>query len=483
MKKYFFVFLFFALSGIVYCLLIRKSVSQRANPHFVSIRDNKFSLNGKMFYPVSVNYLVGFQSDKSGIWLCPSVDYRVDSKIQYQTKEEGLRHLKADMDLIREMGFNAIRLVGTDISVDKQTGIRSLSVRKTINVDTSFSLTQELNYDQYFNALEEAFGIIGRAGLKIVLLNSVFPENKGTEEHLRRLTSRFSTDSTLMAYDLFNEPLYFDSIPRSKEDVYKNVKAWKKIVADNAPDQLCTIGLEGVREVFEWDPNMLDVDFLSFHPYEYEPEQVRNEVYWYGKYVKTPWIIGETALPADNDSVSYDVQKEFARKTLKQVYDCGAIGYTWWQYKDVNWQLFHPSFLGIMNRKGEIKPVAEAFQKFDPTAKKDSCICLKNYYNYSMHKNFRLVGHLMDADNKPIEGGVILAWNQWWSHSYHTITKADGSFELLSDFPLYHWMASATLYTMVRGDILPDTANRKIGGIPTLDIGELKVDRLKFINR
>jgi hypothetical protein len=133
----------------------------------------------------------------------------------------------------------------------------------------------------------------------------------------------------------------------------------------------------GVPEVFAWDPNILDVDFISFHPYEYQPEQVRNELRWYGEHVDKPWIIGETSLPADNDSVPYTDQLEFARKTLAQARACGAVGYTWWQFQDVGWGRFHSDYMGVLDRTGEtrvadglpvvhgtVKPVAEAFREF-----------------------------------------------------------------------------------------------------------------------
>jgi hypothetical protein len=297
-----------------------------------------------------------------------------------------------------------------------------------------------------------------------------------------------------MAYDLFNEPLYFDKPERDKKEVYEITRRWKKLCKRNSPRQLITIGLAGIREVHAWDPMTVNADFISFHPYEHEPEQVRNEIYWYSKYVKKPWLIGETAIPADDDSVPYREQKEFANKTLKQALNCGAWGYSWWQYKDVRWQKFHSSYMGVINRNGQTKAgtddlivngtpkmVAEVFKKFDPNARKDSCICLDNYFNYSQHHACRIIGRLLDKKNKPIEGGIILAWNQWWSSSYHTITKPDGSFELLGDFPFYHWIASANAYSIVRGDVLPDTARKYPDGIPTMDIGTLKIEKLSFV--
>ena len=492
MKKYLIIFLLFSAASIIYL-----SFPFELKKNFISIKDNKFNLNSKDFYPLTLNYIVSMQIDRNGICPCPYIGYNPDTKYLYTTKDSSLMQLKAQMDLIKEMGFNSVRLVGIgETRIDeKKAGELSIVARIENERDTVIVLSQNDNYIKYFNALDELFDVVNKAGLKTIFLTRMSMEYKTTEDHLRRLAAYFKNDTSIMAYDLFNEPLYFDTPERNKRDVFKIVKRWNKIQKMYAPNQLTTIGLEGIREVFEWDPNMLDVDFISYHPYQYEPEQVRNEIYWYGNFTKKPWIIGETAIPADGDSVSYEAQKIFANKTLKQAYNCGASGYSWWQYKDVEWQVFHASFMGVINRKGEMKttkenivvegtqkPITEEFKKFNPAAKKESCLCLPNYYNYSQHNKFRLKGYLADDNNDPIEGGVILAWNQYWSHSYHTITKGDGSFELLSDYPFYHWMASASMYTMVRGDISPDTAKVHTDKIPTINIGKLEIEKLPFID-
>ncbi|MBI5218441.1 MAG: cellulase family glycosylhydrolase [Bacteroidia bacterium] len=498
MKKYLIVFLLFSGSAILYLsdpFSSKEITVSTSKEHFVSLKNNKFILNGKDFYPVTVNYIVSLQADKKDFWPCPYKGYNKDSNFKYKTKDSCLMQLQADMELIKELGFNTVRLVGVEPLVDKsKAGLITISALTGEGSNTYILLTNDENYKKYFDALDELFNAVNKAGLKVIFLIHFVPEYKTVEDHFIKLATRFNHDTTIMAYDFFNEPLYFDSLERKKEDVYYIVKRWNKIMKKYAPNQLSTIGLSGIREVFEWDPNILDVDFLSIHPYEYEPEQVRNELYWYGKYIKKSWMIGETSIPADNDSVKYDTQKEFAQKTLEQVYNCGGIGYSWWQYKDVGWFSFHANFMGVLNSKGETttanghkvhgtpKPVADAFKNYKHGEKGD-CKCFDNYYNYSQHKNksCRIIGRLVDDNDKPIDGGVIIAWNQWWSGSYHTVSKPDGSFELLGDFQFYHWMASASLYTMVRDDITPDKMKKSNGNIPTVNIGKLKLKRLTFI--
>lgn len=465
--------------------------------HFVSLKGKEFILDEKRFFPMALNYILSLQTDKDKIWVAPYSGYYAPGnfKHRFTTKDSSLMNLKADMDLIKEMGFNTVRFVGIDIVLDEKTGGQSIGANYVNDSNIYFKLDNDKDYERYFSALEDLFRVVDKAGLKVIFLNKVLPDVRSTEDHLLKMAARFKDEPALMAYDFFNEPLYFDSPERNKKDVFETVNRWGKIVKMYAPHQLSTIGLEGIREVFEWDPNMLGVDFVSLHPYEYEPEQVRNEIYWYGKYIEKPWIIGETAIPADNDSVSYGEQVKFARKTLEQSYNCGASGYSWWQYKDVEWQAFHANFMGIVNMKGETrtkspnisitgtpKPIVKEFQQFNTAKPKGDCVFLPNYYNYSNHKDCRIKGMLTDTDGSRIVGGVILAWNQWWSHSYHTITKEDGTFEVLGDFQFYHWMVSATKHSMVRGDVLPDTAHKENGGIPTMNLGTIKLEKLPFIN-
>ncbi len=481
-------------SFLIFFLIIIFFISceKQKNINFVSIKDGHFRLHDAPFYPVALNYGVWMEANQKELWACPDFCYSDDPNSAYLPKDSCILKLKAEMELIREMGFNTVRIVGIgeEEVEDKKTGELSVRARVGFHRDTTIMLFGKTSYTKYCEALAGLFKVINEAGLKAILLIRSSPETQTTEEHFKKLGAYFKNDSTILAYDFFNEPLYFDSIERTKEDVAAISRHWKKMARKYAPNQLLTIGLEGIREVFKWDPNILDVDFLSLHPYEYEPEQVRNEIYWYGKYISVPWILGETGLAADDSVVSYNEQRMFAKKTVKQVVNCGGVGYSWWQYMDIDLAEFQKNYLGVLSRSGEtktlngyivkgaVKPVVNEFKSFRPEPVKDSCICLSNYYNYSQHKKFRLKGYLMDENNKPIEGGVILGWNQWWSSSFHTVSKQDGSFELLGSFPFYHWMASATRYSMVRAEILPDTAKVIQDKIPTVNLGRLKVQKL-----
>lgn len=128
---------------------------------------------------------------------------------------------------------------------------------------------------------------------------------------------------------------------------------------------------------------------------------------------------------------------------------------------------------------GSPKPVAEVFRSFDPTdTTTGDCVCLENYFNYSQGRVSRLTGRLVGPDGRPIAQGVVLGWNEHWTSSHHTITKTDGTFELLGTFYFHHWMASASEWSMVRGDCEPNAFIRADDGMPSFYLGDLVLERL-----
>lgn len=484
MRKIYLTLFFVLLIGSVYLAHLKLAFTNS----LPKLNNNKFEIDGKPFTPIVLNYIVSWQTNGKDYWGSPTADY---GKL-YTNKQEAYKTLLSEFELIKELGFNTVRIVGIgEPNIDKELGTLSYRLKINETKDTLINLDNAIAYKNYFSSIDEVLNIASQSGLKVILLTKLSPNHVSSNNFLEKITTRFKNNKTILAFDLFNEPLYFDSPEKEKKEVRAIVKKWQQTVKTADNNRLTTIGLEGIREIFRWDPNILPVDFISYHPYEYEPEQVRNEIYWYGKYTKKPWIIGETAIPSNNDSITYIQQAQFAQKTIQQTFNCGGIGYSWWQYKDVEWGKYHANFMGVMNQIGQIKtnsgkivdgtpkPIVNEFKDFYIKANSDSCLCLPNYYNYSKNDAFRIIGIMIDKKNNPIEGGVVLGWNEDWTHSYHTITKKDGSFELLSSYPFYHWMASATEYRMIRGELNPDTATVQ-KKMPTINLGKLKIKKLYY---
>ncbi|HEX2616972.1 MAG TPA: cellulase family glycosylhydrolase [Flavobacteriales bacterium] len=472
-----------------------RSMEVRGTDGFIRLDSTGFKLNGKPFFPLAVNYIMGYRSDGQQLWCSASADYQPQRADHFCSKDSTLLHFRADMELIKEMGFNTVRFVGIDHDQgrDEKGHGDSLGVKANVRMDydTIMLFSDPRTHEPYFHALDEMLGIVEQVGLKAILLTWVIPDKPATAAFQAKLLDHLHTNTTILAFDLFNEPLYFDRPERPKHEAERIAKEWHALMRAHAPDHLLTIGYTGIREVFEFDPNIVDIDFVSFHPYEYEPDQVVNEIYWYSTYVKIPWIIGETAIPADNDSVPHEKQLAFARRTLERAFDCKAAGYSWWQYKDVAWNYFHADYMGVVTREGHtrtrsgldvpgtVKPVAQAIKEFDPTQARGPCTCEANYYNYSDGHLAKLTGRLVDADGKPIVGGVVLGWSRWWDRSYHTVTHEDGRFELRGDLYFHHWMVSAVGRTMERGECAPNEGRRGPDGIAAIDLGTITLPWLK----
>ena len=476
-------------------LLLASVVSSCSNDAeergFVVLGKDGFRIHGKPFFPMVVNYIASVRAVGDSLWIGPSPNY-ASFDPRSASRERHMAALRADMELIRELGFNTVRMVGFADQAFERDSLW-FTVHNSADRDTLIQLEKDGSYERYLQAVSDMLDAVRAAGLRAILLTQVRPYRTINDDHFARIADRFANDTVIMAYDLFNEPLYFDRPERPKEEAHGILRHWRDLFDTHAPNQLYTLGLTGIRETFEFDPNMLGVDFISYHPYEYEPDQVRNELRWYHNNVDVPWIIGETAIPADNDSVPYEAQRSFAEKTLLQSRACGALGYSWWQFQDVEWGTFHADHMGVLNRdgvtrtasgaevKGSVKPVAEAFKDFDPWADVGECLCLPNYLNYSSGKVCKVTGRLVDGDGNPINEGVILAWNEHWNTSHHTTSERDGRFELHAPFWLYHWMASGTRYSMDRGDCNPNGFRRGADGIPAYELGDIVLARLTFV--
>ena len=460
----------------------------------VDLEASGFTMHGSPFFPMVLNYEVSIRAVGDSIWVGAGVHYASFDPSAIPDRESCRRQLRADMTLIAELGFNTVRLVGFSHMEHARDSIW-LNAWSKRGGDTLIHLVDKGAYARYLSALDDMLAAVREAGLRAIMLTELRPDRPLTEDQFARIADHFVNDTVILAYDLFNEPLYFDRIERPKEEAFRILRHWRRVFDAHAPNQLYTLGLTGIRETFEFDPNMLGVDFISFHPYEYEPDQVRNELRWYHNNVDVPWIIGETAIPADDDSVPYTAQFEFAQRTLLQGRACGALGYSWWQYQDVRWGKFHSDLMGVLNREGTttttkeqlqvngtIKPVAKAFQQFDPWTDAGECVCLPNSLNYSEGRVCKITGRLVDVRGQPINEGTVLGWNEHWTASYHTITGPDGRFELRGPEWLYHWMASATRYSMDRGDSDPNGCRRGADGIPAYELGDIVLERLTFVD-
>src|ERR1700749_4143748 len=101
----------FSVYIISTCILILGfascSNSDKATSGFVYLDGKDFKLNGQDFYPVVLNYSSDLKADSNALWASPNIGY--EDKDAYNKKAGNLR-FKADMQMIKDLGFNTVRL-------------------------------------------------------------------------------------------------------------------------------------------------------------------------------------------------------------------------------------------------------------------------------------------------------------------------------------------------------------------------------------
>ena len=417
-----------------------------SNTDFIYLNGNHFEWRNEKFFPIMLNYIVSFRHINDEFLFSPHIDYEEIGVFESNTKEAIEEQLRGHFQLISEMGFNSIRLCFDRIGCNKKRYYYGAD-GKEFFVDA--------DYEKILNGLETLVNIAEEKGLRIMLLFRKPWEDKQLEDFTIKVLKRFKDNPTIFAYDLMNEPLYFNENQlKSKKEVIKTVTYWQKMMYEHAPYQLFTIGFSEPIEVFLWDPSLLPVDFVAFHTYH--PLRVKSEIYWYSTYVGKPWMIGETALPADNDSIPYEDQANFMREVYQYIADCGGAGLGWWDFQEASQGNLEALFTGILNHKGTtttqdgkytiigtVKPAAGEIQYFSEYIPKEK-VRPVNYFNNLGYNNFLIKGKIIDKQTKkPIEGAVIRGWTQWWNIAWNTYSDENGNFTLYSNEKYIHFAISA----------------------------------------
>ena len=410
---------------------------------FVTMSGKYFAIDGEQWFPIMLNYKAEIREVDGHLAVMPAPWYTGAS-------------MREHFDTISSWGFNAVRLC----------------------LDGDY---RGLDAAECIAATRRAVLQADSAGLRVMLLVHP-PLNRFWRNYTKGLMRALADLPALWAYDLMNEPLYFDPEPRrDKCDAAEIVCEWRRMVRQNAPHQLFTVATAEPIEVFEWDPSMLPVDFIEMHTYH--PLRVESEMWWYSHYCGKPWMVGETGLPADGDSVSYGDQFDFMFLTHRFAVINNACGYGWWEFQDCpDGFNFEAQYTGLRDRNGHAKPAAERFKRW---------ICLGvevdadylppvNYYNMLAYSNLAATGYVVDEVGAPIEGAVIRGWNEDWSVGVNTFSDSAGRFRLVSNDICTHFEISAPRYSKVKFErrlqypadmTLPDR-DREYQSIPVLGWGD-----------
>ncbi|HKK40559.1 MAG TPA: hypothetical protein VJ949_14155 [Cryomorphaceae bacterium] len=456
---------------------------------FIQLEESGFTLKGERFFPVMINYVADFRQIGDTSVLGVHYLYEKPEGYEYFSIDSVKLQRKEHLNLIKEMGFNTIRLC-----LDRvwQTGD---SIAYPAAGD--YLYLNEDN-DKIFSAIDDFVADATELNLKLMILIPPPVQNEVVKEYTISMLKHFNGNSTVFSYDFNNEPLYdreHSAIP--KAEVFNIVSEWKEWMETYAPLQFITIGYSEPIEVFSWDPSILPVDFLSFHTYN--PLRVPNEIYWYANYSGKPWMIGETALLADGDEIPYEWQADYMKDCFDRTVACGGIGFGWWGFQEVPLVDYAEEGTGLMTSDGTVytgdsllpitakfKPAVDKIKTLDADEVDANCERKANYFNMLGYSNYVLSGRLEDESGEPIEGGLIRGWNEYYSIGQNTFSDEEGNFKLYSNDRVFHVMISAPgkekkeYHEKIEYSALEEVALRE-EDLPNRDLEYQKIDYRNYL--
>ncbi len=454
--------------------------------NYISLDGKKFMDAEATFYPMVLNYSVDVirsEGDSNGLRITPRAEYHPefgDEKGQSLNPwplDSAVSHdiIQSHFTAIKDMGFNCIRLTGftaTDF-YDNGTGFHTWSMLDLSDTEHgNRNITKKL-----IPLLRTILSYAEREGLRVILLISAVEDQPENQLNLySKLAEGLAKVKTLMAYDLYNEPIYFDKGDYSKKETTEFVRNYNKAIKRFAPNHLTTIGLSHYKIVHEWDPALMDVDFHAFHVYPYgsinlsKLERYEAKLYWISRNIEKPWIFGETGLntakgcePLNWSWGSVEDQRKFMSYSLEEARSAGASGYGWWAFQDMK---FKPgvtegtcaaSCYGLVNQKpgnyfinsagdsilGGVKtPLDELplrdFVSNNPYPKSFGSYPMPNervYYNidYLPEKEF-FTGRVVDENGYGIVDAIVSLRNPISKAVYTTFSKSDGKFNIKTGY-------------------------------------------------
>ncbi|MBL7745952.1 MAG: cellulase family glycosylhydrolase, partial [Chitinophagaceae bacterium] len=403
----------------------------------VTLEGKQFKLNGANFYPMVMNYAVELTmpngSGSSGwpnSYLTPYVEYGVNNGpnggpgnyiFECTNSSQCEADLLTDWTYLSTLHFNTIKVAGFYPKFQFNGGSPNFffNIRETgsytwhylpIDLYTANDPGLDFVLDQYERLLQLA----DQAGVKLIFnmigQKSDFvqfpgPDNDEIEyynkflDHLAARVAGSMYSHTVLAFDLWNEPCYFDSSGnKTKEQACEIISQWYATVKTHGSTPLVTIGTCGSGDVWFYDPGVLKVDFHSLHVYpdfrDFEDRtdpviqqralsRMYDELYWFNKISPVPWIIGEVSFAASSNlPLTYPGnngahgtladQSAFIQLMLDATCNSGGSGFSWWWFQD-GWYFEnspHEAHWGMLERgyatgtTAAEKPLVNTFRNY-----------------------------------------------------------------------------------------------------------------------
>ncbi|HOZ29527.1 MAG TPA: T9SS type A sorting domain-containing protein [Bacteroidales bacterium] len=306
------------------------------------------------------------------------------------------KHLHAHFKLIKDMGFNSVRIMNASIQPrhdsDNKLAIKSLNwplptysdpipnATTTGNTCFNYENLNENGMDYLLFTMQTILDIADIYGLKVIWVlgtesryfdgekkyNSLLnytndPIHEAYSQALMSIGYEFRSHPALFAYELFHENESFidsempDGMHVNQVSLANSVFATNDVIQKMDPNHYTTVGMFDVNQFFKLGVKpFYYTDFLNFHFYERDPYEFFNvlpegsslnrQLYYLNRTVEYPWMIGENGTETNIDymheqlenifSVDETMQREVTQNILNYSDICGSIGYTYWQFSN-----------------------------------------------------------------------------------------------------------------------------------------------------
>ena len=444
------------------CLFaIFKSKGQPYQPEFanyITISNGEFKDGSNVFKPLCINYLVDYDYyiDSAKYYIAPHFCYSNVYRDHKQTKindNSAVSHWGYGDNGKNEMDSAKIKL-NRDLKKIDSLGFNVVRLRPSISWRNNILHIPTGSYTEYFRLTDSLIAKCTALGLRVIM---VLSDDTNTYKqfdqyciYLDSVTSHYSNNKTVMAYVVYMEPSYkWKNAKENDKIMISNwSRKWYYLIKKNAPNQLISYGLDGIKNILFWDPAALTYDFLSMHfyygsSYSFISTSAVNSYFkWMNDNVNDLWVLGETGFSGTNSDICiYNIHSEtgtendqfiYADNTMQKALECGCKGYSWWQYQDVKWNSCLQNYFGLITYypvEG-LKKVHSLFPTYKFRIAENPCNRPDSYYNIPDYPSSNFSGMVQDQNSDPISDALVIAWSNTNKSYYSTFTDSQGEYTI-----------------------------------------------------
>ena len=452
--------LFGFLMALCLCDVIDLShlTAQNVFDNYITLSNGQFKDGGRVFEPLCINYWIDYAcyTDSDKYYILPHFCY---SKIKRYHQETSIN----DNIAVPHMGFGnngKIEMDSAEIKLAdhlgriENLGFNVVRLRPSISWRNNILHVPTGSYSKYFELTDSLIAKCAQHGLRVIMVLSddtnTYKQSDQFCVYLDSVTRHYSSNKTVMAYVVYMEPGYKWKVGQEKSVNDKLMisnwsRKWYYLIKKNAPNQLVSIGLDGISNVLYWDPAALTYDFLTMHFYHYESDPdiskmaIHSYFKWMNDNVEDVWVIGETGFSATTDSCLQHpevgtelAQYEYAEYTMLKALSCKCKGYAWWQYQDAKRDSCFEMYLGIYTFYPDenAKIIASLFPLYPPHPEYMSCNRPACYYNIAGDSDTNICGVVLDQNSNPVRDAYVAAWSSNYKAHYSTFTDNQGRYTI-----------------------------------------------------